>query len=283
MTLALTTVPPRTAPASQAFVFLHGILGSGANWRGFAKRLLAEDRPATARSEGWLVDLREHGRSLDLPPPHTVSACAEDLAALRRARGAHVHAVLGHSFGGKVALAYAAAHPEGLEHVLVIDSNPGPSASGSETTHRVLRLLAAAPPRFASREAFAAHFVGAGLEPGVVAWLAMNLVARDDGHAFRLDLSAIEALLADYLRVDLFSFLEAPPRAFSGKILVVAGGRSSTLDATARARVLAAAARAPGRIALEVVPDAGHWVHVDAPDALQALVARHLGPRGAGG
>jgi len=275
-TLALTTVPARSEPAAQAFVFLHGILGSGANWRGFAKRLLASERACTAGSEGWLVDLRMHGRSLHLAPPHTVSACAEDLAQLQSARARRVHAVLGHSFGGKVALAYAAAHPEGLEHVIVVDSNPGPSAAGSETTERVLQLLRVAPPRFASREAFTAHFVGAGLEPGVVAWLAMNLVARDDGHAFRLDLGAIEALLADYLRVDLFSFVEAPPPAFAGRIVVVAGGRSPTLDPSARARVLAASARDPGRVALEIVPGAGHWVHVDAPDALHQVVCRHL-------
>lgn len=218
-----------------------------------------------------------HGRSLDLPPPHTVAACADDLAQLQRARGLRIHAVLGHSFGGKVALAYAAAHPEGLDHVIVVDANPGLSASGSETTHKVLALLGAAPARFASREAFTAHFVGAGLAPGVVAWLAMNLVARDDGHAFRLELDAIEALLADYLRVDLFSFVEAPPPGFTGKLLVVAGGRSPTLDGAARARIAAAAARAPDRVALEVVPGAGHWVHVDAPDALHEVVVRHLG------
>ncbi len=271
--LALTTLTPADRPATQTFLFLHGILGSGANWRGFAKRLLGAHCPD---AEAWLVDLRKHGRSVDFAAPHTIAACVDDLAELVAARGGHVTHVLGHSFGGKVALAYAAAHPAGLRRVFVVDSNPGRTAAGSETTERVLELLRGAPAAYGSRADFVAHFVGAGLDPGVVAWLAMNLVARDAGFVLRVDLEAIEALLRDYLAVDMFPFIESPPAAYSGETVVVAGGRSPTLDPEARQRIAAAAARAPGRVALEVVPDAGHWVHVDAPDALQAVLARHL-------
>ncbi len=315
--LTLATLPSE-GPPREVFVFLHGILGSGANWRGFAKRLLAGRQGI----EGWLVDLRMHGRSQGFPAPHTLAACAEDLAALVRERGGHVTRVLGHSFGGKVALAYAAAHPEGLERVFVVDSNPGiPSvARASDTTERVMALLRTAPKAFATRAAFTAHFVGQGLEPGVTAWLAMNLSSQPAGRSadggldglsgaragglrdtanlssqpadtgdtfsFKLDLAAIQAMLDDYMARDLFPFLEAPPPAFQGTVVVVKGERSPTIDASAQARLSAAEARAearaegggaPGpRVVLERVPDAGHWVHVDAPDALAAVLARYF-------
>jgi esterase len=50
--------------------------------------------------------------------------------------------VVGHSFGGKVALALAQAHPELLE-VMTLDSAPGPrlDARGSEATVRVVTML----------------------------------------------------------------------------------------------------------------------------------------------
>lgn len=277
MTLALTVLPS-DRPARGAFLFLHGILGSGANWRGLAKRILA-DLPDV---EGWLVDLRMHGRSQDVSPPHTLAACADDLAALVQERGTKPTHVLGHSFGGKVALAYGEAYPEGLERVFVVDSHPGiPSIQrGSETTVQVMELLHAAPPSYPSRAAFAEHFSAGGLAPGVVAWLAMNLVAKDGGFVFRLDLGAIDAMLADYLARDLFSFVEAPPRAYRGRTVFVKGALSPTIDAEAEARIVRASERAHGeggsQVALERIEGAGHWVHVDAPDALLAAVSRHL-------
>src|SRR5688500_19013260 len=107
------------------FVFLHGILGSGANWRTFARQIVA------ARPE-WgalLVDLRLHGESRDLLPPHTLAAAARDVALAVEARGGGVRAVLGHSFGGKVAIALAgelAGAANGpLDDLFVVDSTPG--------------------------------------------------------------------------------------------------------------------------------------------------------------
>lgn len=275
MKLALATLPPEPpGPPRGVFLFLHGILGSGTNWRGFAKRLLA-GRPGL---EAWLVDLRMHGRSQGFPPPHTVEACARDLVALAASEGKTVTHVLGHSFGGKVAMAFALARPEPLERVFVIDSHPGiPKVQrGSETTMRVLELLRAAPARFPTRDAFTAFFVERGLDRGVTAWLAMNLAAEGDDFVFRLDLDAIEALLHDYLVTDGFSLVEAPPAGFSGRVVVVKGGSSPTVDAEAEARLRAAAEARPAHVAFETIPNAGHWVHVDAPDALLAVVGRHL-------
>ena len=283
MTLALTTIPASSGHARDVFVFLHGILGSGANWRGFAKRLL-ESLPDT---EAWLVDLRLHGRSTGFAPPHTVEACANDLVELVSSRlgsgasgeGARVTRVLGHSFGGKVALAYAKTNPE-LERVFVVDSNPGPrpSGRGSETTLKVIELLGAAPPAYASREAFAEHFRAQGLEPGIVAWLGMNLVAgpNGEGFVFRIDLGAVHALLDDYLFRDLFPVVEHAVEGSPTTFVFFAGELSQTLDDDARARLREDARVMPGRVALEVIPGAGHWVHVDAPDALRKAIEAKL-------
>jgi pimeloyl-ACP methyl ester carboxylesterase len=276
VTLSLTTIPASSGQARDVFVFLHGILGSGANWRGFAKRLL-ESLPDT---EAWLVDLRLHGRSsAGFAPPHTVEACATDLVELVAARGGRVTRVLGHSFGGKVALAYAKTNPA-LDRVFVVDSNPGPrpSGRGSETTLKVIELLGAAPPSYASREAFATHFRQAGLEPGIVAWLGMNLVAAPsgEGFVFRIDLGAVHALLDDYLFRDLFPVVEHAVEGSPTKFVFYAGEFSGTLDDDARTRLRDDARSMPNRVALEVIPGAGHWVHVDAPDALRKAIEADL-------
>ena len=81
-------------------LFLHGILGTRANWRGIARRFV-EARPEWG---AVLVDLREHGDSLGLPAPHSLHAAAEDVAELERSLAVPVEGALGHSFGGKVVL-----------------------------------------------------------------------------------------------------------------------------------------------------------------------------------
>ena len=98
---------------------LHGIYGSGRNWGSIARRLV------DARPE-WgvlLVDLRLHGASREgFQGPHTLAAAAADVDALVAELDFHAVAVLGHSFGGKVALVYTRHHGKELKQSWVIDS-----------------------------------------------------------------------------------------------------------------------------------------------------------------
>ena len=59
MLLAHQFVQHEVAAPKHWIVFLHGVLGRGANWQGFARKLV------TARPElgALLVDLRAHGES----------------------------------------------------------------------------------------------------------------------------------------------------------------------------------------------------------------------------
>ena len=139
----------------------HGIFGSGANWRTFARRLSSE-------CPEWgfvLVDLRGHGLTQQAPPPNTIAAAADDLirleARLREpAEGRpplRIAGISGHSFGGKVALAYIARRTGApLDQAWVLDANPGArsEAPGGDSTARVLGALELMPDRIASREHF---------------------------------------------------------------------------------------------------------------------------------
>ena len=274
---------PGAVPA-QWMLVLHGIYGSGANWRTFAAKLVE-------RQPDWgliLVDLRMHGRSQDAPPPHTVAAAAADLGALRDvlARdGKRVRAIAGHSFGGKVALAYRAS-PAGADllHTWVLDASPTafPAAmdSTSNTVLQVLRMLAALPPRFASRSAFVAHVTGQGFAPMLANWLAMNLESAPagastgdlaGGYVMRLDPAIMEALLRDFHGFDAWPALASGP----GIAHVIIAGASNTVGGTDRQRLDALIA-AGAAVTVDVIPGASHWLHIDALDTLLDLVARVL-------
>lgn len=275
MTLAHARVLPEGGGSpSRWLVFLHGILGSGSNWRTFAKQIVREI-PGTG---AVLVDLRLHGESLGLPPPHTVAHAAEDVVELIRSLeashpGSRVDVVLGHSFGGKVALAVAAAMRGDLAHVVVMDSTPSARVDrrGSEDTQHIVDLLRELPESFPDRDAFLTWMNDHGVSRPTAMWLAMNVkpVSNTTTYVFRLDIVGIRALLDDYFATDLWPVIETPPGRM--RIHVIVGGRSTIVDEADRER----ASRAE-RATFDVLEGAGHWVHVDAPDALREVVLGHL-------
>lgn len=249
-------------------LFLHGILGSGSNWRSFARKLVEA-------SPSWgavLVDLREHGASRGMLAPHTVMAAASDLTALLPTLPGPVHGILGHSFGGKVAMEFIEQRAAPLELAWILDSTPSIrlDARGSETTLSVLTMLEAMPSVFPSRQHFIDAAIAAGQKPSLAQWLAMNLERDGDAMRLRLDLGAIRQMLEDYFVLDTWQALEAPPVGL--RVHVVVGGRSTVFDVSDRQRLARVVERAQGQVQMHVLERAGHWVHVDDPEGLLALV-----------
>lgn len=237
-------------------LFLHGILGRGQNWRSIAQRFV-EKRPDYA---AVLVDLRAHGESPADALPDTLAQCSADLSDLELS--IPVAAVLGHSFGGKVALEYSTAHPC---KTFVVDSTPSPRPDkrGSESVLAVLKALRALPDSFDDRRAFVRALNEDHSIPRPTAmWLAMNL-RKDDGRmVFGVDLDRIDALLADYFERDLWN-------AVNADTTFLLGGRSDVVPAADVDKARTAGAT------LLTFENAAHWVHVDAPEALtDALVER---------
>lgn len=269
---ALVTAPSAASVPKRWMFVLHGILGSGTNLRSLAKRLAA-----VAPDWGFILpDLREHGLSQDAPPPHTLAAAADDLLRLAAHLGLPIAGVLGHSFGGKVALAYLdrdrSAYP--LDQAWILDASPSarPRGERAGSTAAIVAMLAAMPQPLPTREAFLTIVAEHGHARGIAEWLAMNLRRSDDGFRLRLDLDAITALLDDYFAVDLWRVLEDEDHA--RELHMVLGGASDALDPADRARLAALGSK----VQTHVLEGAGHWVHVDAPDALFALLAGALAP-----
>jgi pimeloyl-ACP methyl ester carboxylesterase len=277
-------VPENTAPVAW-ILMTHGIFGSGANWRSVARKLVQR----LPRWGAVLVDLRAHGRSDSGDPPHTVDACAADLHALDRVlneQGKPVRAALGHSFGGKVVLALRArmAHgvstvrPADLLQTWMLDSSPSAHLDQlndpENTVPQVLALLERLPSRYDRRDRFVEDVIGAGQTPALAQWLAMNLEAAETGgFRLRLDLPAIRALLVDYYAADLWRAVEDP--AMPGELHVVAAGRSSSVSHADLERLAAHQAKTQ-LTAVHFIADAGHWLHIDAPDAVVELLAGAL-------
>ena len=246
----------------------HGIYGSGANWRGIARKV-REERP------DWgivLVDLRGHGRSEPGEPPHDLAACANDLRALFDELPA-IEAIAGHSFGGKVVLATRALAPATLRQTWMFDASPsarpGAEHDPTNTVMRVLALMERLPKSWTTRDQFVAAVIGEGHAQAFAQWLAMNIVPHDGVFTLRLDLDALRAMLVDYYERDLWNV--AFDAELPGELHVVIAEQASTLDGSDRNRL----ASAPPHVHVHRIA-AGHWLHIESPANVVELLVRSL-------
>jgi pimeloyl-ACP methyl ester carboxylesterase len=254
------------ATPSRWLLMTHGIFGSGANWRGIARKI-HEARPE------WgvvLADLRGHGRSERGEPPQTLAACADDVRMLATELGG-VDALAGHSFGGKVVL--VARSLVRVRQTWVLDASPSARPDLARDTASsvagALALLERLPPTWAHRDDFIAAVVAEGNAMPFAQWLAMNVIPDASGRlTLRLDLAQMRALLADYYAQDLWASLDDPSR---GEVELVLADRASAVSPSDRARLQTA----PPHVHVERV-DAGHWLHIDAPAAVVELFAHRL-------
>ena len=267
---------PGAAP-SRRMLLLHGIYGAGRNWGTVARRLV-RTRPE------WsvvLVDLRSHGRSPRLSP-HTLECCAADLLEVEDHLGGPADAVLGHSFGGKVALLHArerARHAGSASRQLwIVDSSPSAGRPGGGAW-RMLGVLRRHPGPFGSRAEAVDAVESEGFSTLVANWMAINAVRTDTGLEWRIDPGEMEAYLRDYFRTDAWDVVENPPARTD--IRFIRALDSSVLDEAATARIRRAArgtgrsVRDTGRVFLHEV-EGGHWVNTENPDALLELLAALL-------
>lgn len=149
-------------PGAPPLVCLHGVTGHGERFR-----RLAEERWAA----GFHVvapDLRGHGRS-GWEPPWTIPTHLADLLETADALGLGRADWVGHSWGGRLVLELAAAHPERIRRAVLLDPAiqplPGPShqlaeaeldggvyASGEEYVQLRLEASALTPRADAERD-----------------------------------------------------------------------------------------------------------------------------------
>ena len=247
----------------RATVLLHGFLGSGRNLRSLGMRLVEADPSRTV----LMVDLPGHGDSPRPRADETLRTMAEDV--LETARHAGLKAPLelvGHSLGGRVAVAAVDVAEPDISAVALLDISPSPIPAALSASGAVLQKLLSVPERAQDRRAMKDALLGAGLSLPITEWLLMNLRADEGGGvSWRIDRAALQAL---QLRVNPEALWDIVERQ-SVKWLCIRGDRSPYVtDADAR-RLEALGAQVS-------TVESGHDVHVEALGPVVTLLLRGL-------
>ncbi|MGH7929969.1 MAG: alpha/beta fold hydrolase [Candidatus Binatia bacterium] len=238
-------------------IILHGLLGSAGNWRSMSRRL-------GAHYKVFAVDLRNHGRS-----PHSdifdYDVMTADLREFTEQQALSRIMLLGHSMGGKVAMQFAIDYSERVDRLAIVDIAPKPYEPSQRDLLEALRSLDLSRYKaFGDVDAALATKVsGASLRQ----FLLKNL-ARDENGRLRWKIH----LAAIYQNYDKLARGFAPERTFDRPTLFIRGGRSNYIEDDDAGLIRHIFPRAE----IVTLPEAGHWVHVEAPEEFFRTVVNFL-------
>jgi proline iminopeptidase len=257
-----------------AIVVLHGGPDFGFDY------LLPELDRLAARFRLVYYDQRGRGRSVDgvLPEDVTIASEVDDLDQLRRDLRLESVAVLGHSWGGLLAMEYASRHPERLTHLILMNTAPGSYEDRqvfSQHLHRIrpagdseaMEALAASAAFQAGdleveAEYYRIHYRVAFHDPGLLDGLVPRL---------RLSYTPEQVLTARAIEDRLYEQSWLTPgydllpklRRLEAPTLVIHGD-----DDFVPVEVSAHIAEAIPGGRLAVLPECGHFSYLEAPDAV---------------
>ncbi|RLT38722.1 MAG: 2-succinyl-6-hydroxy-2,4-cyclohexadiene-1-carboxylate synthase [Chloroflexi bacterium] len=246
--------------AGATLLLLHGFTGSGASWAAHAAYL------RTAGLRVLSPDLPGHGANLPAnPDDYTMEVAAGQLAALLEAEKSGPVHLLGYSMGGRLALYFALHYPEKVRSLILESASPGLASAEERAARR------------ASDDALADRIEREGIPAFVAFWESLPLWKSQAC----LPVAAQQWLHESRLRNDPTGLARSLAGMGSGvqpslwerlnelrmPALLLAGAEDAKFVEIAQQM----AERIPSA-RLEVVPEAGHTVHWEQPDAFREIV-----------
>lgn len=237
----------------QAVIILHGLFGSLDNWMTLAKKW-------SENYQLWLVDQRNHGQS-----PHSDSfnyqLMAEDLKEFIGEHQINNPIILGHSMGGKTAMEFAVNFPNLLKKLIVVDIAP----INYEVHHYdiISALESINLNKITSRGQADEQLSKRIDEQGIRQFLLKNLYRKSkDTFAWRFNLEVIKEQI---IPISAWNISE---KQFEKSTLFIKGENSNYIQMNHAAEI---SKRFP-QYHLELIEDAGHWVHAENPKKFSATV-----------
>ncbi len=257
-TQTLTLYSRKVGENGPDFVVLHGLFGSGKNWRSFAGSL-EED------FQVWTLDARNHGDS-----PHADSMSyqqmAEDVVRFFDENELENVILLGHSMGGKTAMQLALQFPDRIAALIVVDIAPVCYDHQQKQLKLIEAMqglhLAAEMSRSDIEKKLALKIP----EKRLLSFLMTNLYRQNGQFQWRIGLEQIAAgmpYLLNYPEVN---------SVFEGPVQFIGGENSAYLKFEYHALIR----KKFPESRITMLKNCGHWLHIEQPAAFQKTVNEFL-------
>uniref|UniRef100_A0A2N9G9E7 AB hydrolase-1 domain-containing protein n=1 Tax=Fagus sylvatica TaxID=28930 RepID=A0A2N9G9E7_FAGSY len=258
-----SSVMDRSLPESPTAVFLHGI----------PRYLCTEIGPGVSN----MADLRCHGDSASKKKrgPHTVASTALDVLKLVGQLRITPRVLVGHSFGGKVALSMVEQAAKPLARpvkVWSLDATPGKVRSGGDGEDHpaeLISFLSTLPEEVSSKRDVVNALIQQGFSKDVAQWVVTNLRptsspgSSSSSFSWSFDLKGIAEMYQSYEETNLWEIVEDVPRGVHVNFLKAERSlhRWALEDLQRIHAAEEIAAEEGGGVQMHVLEDAGHWVH----------------------
>lgn len=240
--------------------FCHGLFGQGKNWTRAGKALAEEHRVR-------LVDMPNHGRSawtadldyLDLADRVAELFAADDPVTL-----------VGHSMGGKIAMALALRHPELVDRLCVVDVSPVTYDNNREFAGYVAAMRRLDLDTLERRSEADDQLRAEVPDDTVRSFLLQNLRRENEAWRWQVNLQVLGDQLAELGGWPADRLDGVAP--YDGRVLWIGGDRSRYV----RGEHADEMGRWFPRTQRVTIKGAGHWVHSEQPDVFLAVLQRFL-------
>jgi pimeloyl-ACP methyl ester carboxylesterase len=240
----------------KTILILHGLFGMSDNWHNIARKL-------SETNTAYTLDLRNHGQSPHSPIMN-YSVMADDVWDFMNDEKISEAIVIGHSMGGKTAMAFANKYPEKTEKLIVVDIAPKAYKPGHIIYFDAMKSINF---KASGRKEIEDQLAKNITNQGEMLFLLKNLYRKENGeYGLKLNLEAIEA---NYEAIIAEVILDKPK---SIPTLFIKGEKSNyIIDADFKAIT-----QNYLNISFATVANAGHWVHAENPEGFLAVVNEFL-------
>ena len=229
------------------FIILHGFLGMGDNWKTHAKNLSEKEYCV------HLVDQRNHGRSF-WSNKFDYEVMVNDLLQYLNHHGINQCVVLGHSMGGKTAMAFALNYPDRVQKLIIADIAPKYYAPHHQKILAGLSNLNL--EEVSSRKAAAEHLKNFIPEAGTRQFLLKNLYWVSEG---KLGLRINVAVLKN--AAEAIGAAIQSQNQYHQPTLFLYGENSNYINPKTDIEILEYFPKAE----IIEIKGAGHWLHAEQP------------------
>lgn len=252
-------------------IILHGLYGASDNWMQIARKI-SDSYQIIA------VDLRNHGSSPH-STEHSYEEMVTDLAWLFHELEIEKAHILGHSMGGKVAMAFAADYPEKILSLTVADISPrnylkNPASAIQYDFHkRILKTLNEIDLKpFNNRTEVGKALEQEIPEPHVRQFILKNLYRKEKHFHWKINVSVLQENLDHIISgVDFEDYEDRIPIHLY-PVLFIKGGLSGYIQEEDLKAIYAMYPEAK----VETIEHASHFLHAEKPNEFTKILVTFL-------
>ena len=236
----------------KTLIILHGLFGMSDNWHNIARKL-------SETNIVYTIDQRNHGQS-----PHSsalnYNVMADDVWEMMNIENIGEAIIIGHSMGGKTAMAFANKYPDKTEKLIVVDIAPKAYMPGHIIYFDAMKTINF---KATGRKEIEDQLAKSITDKGEMLFLLKNLYRKENGEfALKINLEAIENNYEEIIGEVIFN------KPLNTPTLFIKGQNSNYI--TENDKILIP--QNFTKVSFITISNAGHWVHAENPeDFLMAI------------